>query len=326
MKFAFAIGLLNAALVTLASPEAKAGWVSTNGPLGVETQWLHGTPARLFAATQSGLFTTTDYASWTLDSALGSFNVSSVVTSDNPPNQIVIVGTLGSGIYRSLTGGASWTSASAGLGNLTVRAMASVEDPYSGTVYFAGTDAGVYRGFSYGSSWGTRGLTPHSVRALAFYWEGDSDEDGLGGHDLLAGTAGSGVFLYTSDGMGWLSKNKNLTNLFITALAASSTYAVTFAGTAGGGVFRSDSVYGSWAPINSGLTDWNVSALATSGAKVFVGTPGSGVFAAAADGNTGFVPVNAGLTDLQIKALATDGTSLFAATEAGVFRRLLSEI
>ena len=109
------------------------------------------------------------------------------------------------------------------------------------------------------------------------------------------------------------------------ALAASSSYAVTFAGTNGGGVFRSTSIWGGWTAINSGLTHTTIQALVAKGTKLFAGTP-AGVFVSSNDGASGWSSANAGLTQLDIAALAADATHLYAATGDGVFRRALSEM
>jgi hypothetical protein len=162
------------------------------------------------------------------------------------------------------------------------------------------------------------------VRAFTFYFEGGDENDGIGANDLLAGTSGGGVFLST-DGTAWHPKSAGLTNLHVTALAASTTYAVTFAGTDGGGVFRSTTTWGGWTAIPDGLTSPNVTALTTSGTTVFAGTAAGGVFMATDDGASGWTAFNTGLTDLAVRALAADATHLFAATGAGVFRRPLAD-
>jgi hypothetical protein len=238
----------------------------------------------------------------------------------------LLAGTLGGGVFRSMNEGASWGTANTGLTHSTIRALAAVPDGYVGTVYFAGTDAGVFRSNAWGTTWWAvnSGLTNTQVRAFTFYFEGSDENDGIGANDLLVGTSGGGVF--RSDmGTSWIAKNSGLTHLDVRALAASSSYAVTFAGTNGGGVFRSTSIWGGWTPINSGLTHTTVQALAAKGTKLFAGTP-AGVFVSSDDGASGWSPASAGLSNLDVTALAADATHLYAATGAGVFRRALSEM
>jgi hypothetical protein len=328
MKAQFAV-VATCTLLTLGlrSSAGRAEWVTT-GSLGARVNAFDVTSTALFAATDgSGLLRSTDLLSWLpLNIGLSNTNLTSVARSAHLANHLA-VGTRGSGVFSSWDNGLTWWQSSRGLGNMTVRVMASVADSYMGTVYFVGTDSGVFRANSLPWSWRAvnTGLTHREIRAFTFFFEGGDENDGIGANDLLAGTNGGGVFR-SDDGVSWWSKNSGLTNPFVTALAASSSYAVTFAGTAGGGVFRSTTTWGEWTAINDGLTNLSIQALATYDRKVFAGTAGGGVFVANNDGFDEWQQVNAGLSSLTVNALATDGTWLFAATTAGVFRRPLSEL
>lgn len=313
--------------IGLGSSQARADWVNASGPLAARVTALDAVPNSLFAATDgAGVLLSTGLTSWLpLNLGLTNTHVSGVTRSAHLTNHLA-VGTLGGGVFSSWNNGGLWWSSSLGLTNPTVRVMASVADSYVGTVYFVGTDSGVFRANALPLFWRAvnTGLTQRTIRALAFFFEGSDENDGIGANDLLAGTNGGGVFR-SDDGVSWWPKNVGLTNPFVTALAASSSYAVTFAGTAGGGVFRSTDAWGGWTEINGGLTNLSITTLATSGSTVFAGTTGGGVFVAKNDGFSAWSPANTGLANLTIDALATDGTYLFAATSAGVFRRALSE-
>lgn len=328
MKAIVAI-VASSALLTigLGSSSGRADWVNASGPLAARVTAIDAVSSSLFAATDgAGILLSTGLLSWLpLNVGLTNAHLSGVARSAHLANHLV-VGTLGSGVFSSWNNGATWWPSSLGLTNPTVRVMASVADPYMGTVYFVGTDSGVFRANSLPWFWRAvnTGLTHRTIRALAFFYEGSDENDGIGANDLLAGTNGGGVFR-SDDGVTWWPKNVGLTNPFVTALAASSSYAVTFAGTAGGGVFRSTDAWGGWTAINEDLTNLSITTLATSGSTVFAGTAGGGVFVAENDGFSAWSPANSGLTNLTVDALATDGTYLFAATSAGIFRRALSE-
>lgn len=318
------------ALLTIglrASP-GRAQWLNASGPLEARVTALDAAPNSLFAATDgAGILLSTSLVSWLpLNIGLTNRHVSGVVRSAHLTHHLA-AGTLGSGVFSSWDNGATWWSSSWGLTDTTVRTMASIADSYMGTVYFVGTDSGVFRANALPWAWRAVnvGLTQRAIRAFCFFFEGGDENDGIGGNDLLAGTNGGGVFL-SGDGVSWWPKNEGLSNPFVTALAASSSYMVTFAGTAGGGVFRSTTNWGGWTAINSGLANLSITALATFGSTVFAGTAGGGVFVAANDGFSAWNEANTGLTDLTVNALATDGTYLFAATSSGVFRRALSEL
>ncbi|HWA74313.1 MAG TPA: hypothetical protein VG937_18340 [Polyangiaceae bacterium] len=314
--------------VCLGAAPGKTQWLNASGPLGARITALDAAPDSLFAGTDgAGLFVSTNLLSWLpLNIGLTNRHISGVARSAHLDNHLA-VGTLGGGVFSSWDNGATWWSSSWGLTNTTVRAMASIADSYTGTVYFVGTDSGVFRANALPWAWRAvnTGLTQRAIRAFCFFFEGGDENDGIGANDLLAGTNGGGVF-HSDDGVSWWAKNEGLSNPFVTALAASSSYAVTFAGTAGGGVFRSTTAWGGWTAINDGLSNLSVTALTTAGSTVFAGTAGAGVFVAQNDGFSPWDQANDGLTDLTINALATDGTYLFAATGSGVFRRALSEL
>lgn len=327
MKAIFAVVATSALLtVGLHSSEGNAQWTST-GPTGARTRAFDVTSTRVLAATEGAGLLVTSLTGWLpLNIGLTNTNLTSVVRSAHLTHHLA-VGTLGSGVFSSWNNGLTWWQSNWGLTDTTVRVMASVADSYMGTVYFVGTDSGVFRANALPWSWRAvnTGLTHRSIRAFTFFFEGSDENDGIGAHDLLVGTNGGGVFL-SGDGVSWWSKNTGLTNPFVTALAASSSYAVTFAGTAGGGVFRSTNAWGGWTAINSGLTHLSITALTTAGTKVIAGTAGGGVFVANDDGFSDWNSANTGLPDLTVDALATDGTTLFAATSAGVFRRPVAEL
>ncbi len=260
-------------------------------------------------------------------------DILSLATGVNEAGErMLLAGTHGGGVFASADNAETWYARNSGLTNSVVRAVAVIPDPYSGNgmVLFAGTDGGVFRSNSgdiFMISWRAvnSGLTNTLVRAFTFFFEGSDENDGIGAHDLFAGTAGGGAF-YSSDGVVWWAKNIGLTNANVAALAANSPGSgPIFAGTIGGGVFRSDSTWGGLTAVNNGLTNGVVQAVVANGTNIFVGTSGGGVFVSTDNGGS-WVAVNSGLPNLSVTALAVDGTNLFAATGAGVFRRPLAEM
>ncbi len=337
MKALGAMRLLGAALiVTLGSSHAAAQWVTTNGPVGAQTNVIVRSGTRLLAGTGGGgvFVARDDNKAWTaVNNGLTNTNVLSLATGVNEwGDRMLLAGTNGGGVFASADNAATWFARNSGLTNNVVRAVAVIPDPYfgNGMVLFAGTDAGVFR-----SNWGhiiligwravNTGLRNTLVRAFTHFLEGSDENDGIGAQDLFAGTAGGGAF-YSTDGVAWWAKNTGLSNANVTALAANSPgWGPIFAGTIGGGVFRSSSTWGGWTAVNNGLTNSVVQAVATTGTNVFAGTSGGGVFVSTNNGAS-WRSVNSGLPNLAVTALAIDGPNLFAATGAGVFRRPLAEL
>jgi hypothetical protein len=320
-------------MVSLGSSPVAAQWVTTNGPAGAQTNAFAVSGGSLYAGTAGGgiLRATDNHSRWVpVNNGLTNANVLSLASGVNEfGSRLLLAGTHGGGVFASSNDGAWWSASNSGLTNAVVRAVAVIPDPYfgSGLVLFAGTDSGVFRSNTggIGIRWWLRntGLKNTLVRTFTFFFEGSDENDGIGAHDLLAGTAGGGVFVST-DGAAWWAKNTGLTSTSVAALAAASADAI-YAGTVGGGVFRSGSTWGPWTAVNTALSNRVVQALATAGTNVFAGTAGGGVFLSTDNGGR-WVAVNTGLPNLAITALATDGTSLFAATGAGVYRRPLEEM
>jgi hypothetical protein len=323
-------------IVALGPSEAKAHWITTNGPAGAQTNVLVRSGTRLLAGTAGGgvLVAADDYTGWTAaNNGLANFNILSLATGVNQTgDRMLLAGTHGGGVFASADNAETWFARNSGLTNSVVRAVAVIPDPYfgNGMVLFAGTDSGVFRsnsGHIFMISWRAvnSGLKNTLVRAFTFFFEGSDENDGMGAHDLFAGTAGGGAF-YSTDGVAWWAKNTGLTNPSVAALAANSPgWGPIFAGTIGGGVFRSSSTGGGWTAVDNGLTNNVVQAVATAGTNVFAGTSGGGVFLSTNNGAS-WVAVNNGLPNLAVTALTIDGTNLFAATGAGVFRRPLAEM
>jgi photosystem II stability/assembly factor-like uncharacterized protein len=206
----------------------------------------------------------------------------------------------GSGVFRSVDDGATWTDISAGLANTDVRCLALGP----GSTLHAGTAQGIF--VWDGATWTGYGAgqpTNADLTSLAFK-----------GSSLFAGTNGGGVF--RSDGGGpWSQVISGLSNTVVSSLAvdASNVYLGTAAG-----VYRSADNGNSWNAVNSGITNLAIKSLAVStGTAAFItaGTNGGGVFFSTNGGDV-WAPMNNGLSDLTVNALSASATTkkVFAAT------------
>jgi photosystem II stability/assembly factor-like uncharacterized protein len=200
-------------------------------------------------------------------------------------------------VFRSTDQGKTWRAASNGLPNGVVVSFAAM-----GGKVFAATFDGVFVSSDNGDNWtaANNGLPAQtSVLSLA-----------VSGAGLFAGAAGRGVFVSTNQGQSWSPASVNLpSNSTVSALLSvgSNLLAVVAAGgpsaeCPNGGVLIDGRCYGgiipgpgvfnvipgavfistnngqNWAPVMSGLDGNAVAAIGSSGANVFVGTFGQGVF------------------------------------------------
>jgi hypothetical protein len=192
----------------------------------------------------------------------------------DPHNALIIyVGTLGSGVFKSTDGGASWTQSDPA-GPLAARTVRALAVDGVGTTLFAGVEeddagaatGGVYVSFDFGGSWiplGT-GLTSKKVLTLAWdgatMWAGTREEQGVPG----------GVFKW--NGSMWIPFNNGLAvpppsqnpdpaacpesgqpcPRRVQALAFDSRFPGTaYAGTIGTGVFKTVNGGQSWTQISN---------------------------------------------------------------------------
>ncbi|MDZ7294203.1 MAG: T9SS type A sorting domain-containing protein, partial [candidate division KSB1 bacterium] len=184
---------------------------------------------------------------------------------------------------------------------------------------------GVFKSANGGANWSAAnaGLTELHVYAL--------EVDPQTPTTLYAGTGG-GLFKSVNAGSSWSAINTGLGDLNVRCLAIDPQDPNTlYVGTYGGGVFKSTNGGSSWHAVNNGLTYPWVGALAIhpeTTTIVYAGTYGPGVFQST-DGGMSWSAVNTGLLAGRVYALAMepqDPSTLYAATNAGVWKRPLSEM
>ncbi len=209
------------------------------------------------------------------------------------------------GVYRSISGGATWEKSSTGMVHTDVRALA-----FGQGAVLAGTElGGVYRSTDNGSSWmrQPRGIASASVHALL-----------SAGGRLYAGTAGSGMFTSIDNGTSWEPWNAGFTDSVVTALALRDT--TIFAGTAGSGLLRTTPRVSAWASVNSGFVGGRAATLIAAGNDILAATMGGGVTRSKTAGVT-WTPASYGIPATDIRALAGNGSILLAGTACnGVYR------
>jgi photosystem II stability/assembly factor-like uncharacterized protein len=156
-------------------------------------------------------------------------------------------------------------------GTVTTSIVVKTQNQSADSIVFVGTANGGVYSTSNLTSWTARpvGLKSGKITALAHT-----------GKLLIAGTADSGVFVFTGftgTDRFWRKKNIGLTNLKITALVAVDDNTI-FAGTNGGGVFKSTDKGENWVAVNNdNLHHLEITGLAKKGNRVFV--LGEGVWA-----------------------------------------------
>ncbi len=281
-----------------------AQWQQTGGLTQQHVNALVVRGTGLFAATQGGVFLTTDEGmTWSPQmSGLVDTMVHCLVTK----GPLLYAGT-DSGAFASTDNGASWMSVSDGLTDKIVLSMAFID-----SVLLAGTPSGVFRSTDSGATW-SPSATPLAGGPGFYFAVIDSN--------VFAGIWSSGTFRSTDQGVTWAAAETGIPDGWVTALGV--TGSMLFRGTLSG-VTRSADYGAHWSPANAGLKDTVVEAFASVGSSLFAGTQMRGVFLSTDEGNS-WTAQNAGLGSDAVTALVADPTFLFAGTaHGGVWRRRLS--
>lgn len=288
------------------------------------------------------------FAQWVKTNLPNGGTITSIAVAGN---NVFAVGSEGSGLFKSVNEGITWTQVNTGLANLRPSSIV-----VKGSNIFIGTSFnGVFISNLNGDNWVpiNNGLTDQVVFSLAvkdnFIFAGTqtggifrSNNNGLTwtsvnsglppnnkieslvifGNRVYAGISRSattgildngGVYFSNNDGDSWTSGNNSI------LVNANGVEALTvnskgiFVGTQGG-LFKSIDEGNNWISINNGFPPSQIRYLATSGNNVFVGSFNFGVYLTSNSGAT-WASINDGLTANRIKTLAISNNYIFAGSE-----------
>jgi photosystem II stability/assembly factor-like uncharacterized protein len=262
----------------------------------------------IFAATDSGIFRSTDYGlNWNkVVNGHPTEYVNSLYASNSG---IVYSACEGGPVYRSTDYGLNWNRINPGLGNLSAY---SVTVNSLGYIYIGSSGTGVYRSSDDGSSWQNINTgfqyTDVYINSLL---TADSDV-------LIAGTGNEGLYRSTDSGNNWTQVYPNQPVLY---LGRNTLNNIIFACLTNG-VLKSTDNGLTWNYYNNGLAFTYVNGIAFNSLnESFAATYGGGVFKSTDDGNFWTVQ-NSGLIPTNVWSLATTSNGyLFAGSSTdGVYR------
>lgn len=303
------------------STNAGASW--TAQPLAQNALALvhaPSSPARLFAGTSNGVWTSSDVAaSWS--TANGGFANTAIRSLASGTSNRVYAGSTTGKVFRSDNGGATW---SAGVPVANEQIYAVAVDPSSPAIVYAGTigTQGIHKSIDAGATWShlnTGSPAPINGYALAV--------DPTNPSIVYAGAFG-GVFRSTQGGANWTA-NPSVGAFPVSLVIDPASPSTLYAGldpidSAFRGVYKTTNSGTSWSPVNTGLPSvagTAVQALAldpVSGA-VYAGLENLGVYKTT-NGGGSWSAVNTGLTNVDVTSLRVDldpPTTVYAGTRGG---------
>ena len=203
------------------SADQGVNWTArTTGLTELRTSGLLKVGTRLYVVGPSGVFRSDNQGDNWVSAGLGGTDVRCIAAI----GEVLYVGTLNAGVFKSTDFGATWTAINTGLSTNTFRAIES-----KGTTLFLGGEigSGVFRSTNGGASWTQLGggLSSSAYRGFA-------SNDQL----IIAGSFTAGIFYSRNNGDTWVSLNTGLTDLSVFDLAITDTAVVAATNTSG--VFR----------------------------------------------------------------------------------------
>ncbi len=302
--------LLWTVLLVIAANPLFAQWSSINPPSWGTVYAFASSGSALYAGSTNGVFRSTDNGTeWeTMNSGMPGGTITCLVFSGTD----LYAGTEGGYVFELPDGATSWKVLGLTQDFSRVNGLA-----VSGRNLLAGTSTGVYRSTNGGATWS----------AVSSGWPSPASWSIAvpGGAALFAG--GQGIFRSTNAGKDWTETDNGLTNdKAVRLLIASGSN--LFVSLVWAGVARSTDNGESWISANDGLQTSTafVCTFALSGASLFAGTNGTGVFLYD-DEDSCWRDVSTGLTTPFILTLGASSTDLFAVGIMGDFyRRPLSQM
>jgi len=311
-----------------AAPNARAQWVRVGLSSEIVDALAIGGAlhAPVVAGTNFGtVYRSADSGATWLDTT-GDFSSDPNVYALAAMGPLLFAGTE-NGVYRSRNNGGTWDALGTSMmgAGTFVTALA-----VSGANVYAGTEGhGLFYSTDSGTTWSAAsGLVNANVHTFAVV------DSSASSPVMFAGTE-IGVYRSLNGGASWSKMSSGLSTLNVFAMTSLGTDGGLFAGTYGGGIFLSPDGGESWS--SDAFARSYVLAFASSRGNLFVGispaSPASmnGVFLSPDSGRTwrdvnSGLDLNTSLTDTAINTLAVADGYLFAGTEAGVWRRPLSEM
>ncbi len=308
------------ALVVCLVAQGEAQWMPTRNLSGQNVRSIVVYGDTLFVGTRGGVFESTDNGfSWhEMNVGLANTDVRALILIDTT----LLAGTNGGGVFRSSVHAVQWTPSNTDLpNNSSVTTIFGLVD--STSVVYIGTESGdVYLSPDRGQHWAPQKRPGRVVNCFGYYRPRYYHHI-----ELLAGTAGGGIFSSTEPGIYWDSSagdgsGSGLAGRDIRALLSGSdnrVYAATDSG-----VFAYLSEPPDWYTLNNGLTDRSTFSLASRGSTIFLASrydvwqTVDTAFAYGSEDSSRWSPVGSTYSSVQT-LLATDSELFAGSLSKGVF-------
>jgi photosystem II stability/assembly factor-like uncharacterized protein len=171
----------------------------------------------------------------------------------SPADPLTIYAGSYDGVWKSVNGGTTWTTANSGF---TKRIIALAVSPVNSEIVYAGTyDSSIFKTTDGGTSWTkiNSGLTVTNIQCFVI---NPVNRDNIYAGTNAGGGPGrrylnGGVYKSTDGGKSWTQTNSGLPTVHVRSLAIDPISPQTvYAGTFDKGIFKSTNGGASWTPVN----------------------------------------------------------------------------
>ncbi len=258
-----------------------------------------------------GIFKSTD-GGQTWKPALSGLSGSPVrsIAIDPANSDTIYAGTEG-GIYKTESGGDSWSLMDSPPGT-PLLAYDVVIHPAVHTTLFAAASDGIALSANSGLGWTLCASVTTDTRTVAFDPASPSILHTMGYLDQM--------FTSTDGGLNWSPSATNQTRIKVWKLVIDPTDSTHLWAATDGGLFTSIDGGATFAMVAGGLPAVRVLSLVLRGSRLYAGTAAAGVFVSE-NGGVDWAPANTGLGTHVIRSIAVsplDDVDAFAGTDAGV--------
>jgi photosystem II stability/assembly factor-like uncharacterized protein len=221
-------------------------------------------------------------AGWQPIGLAGEYMNTLAFSPDYAADHTIFAGSNGTGVHRSVDGGATWAASNAGLGNLAVYALAVSPNYRADHLVLAGTFEGLYRSTDSGQTW----KAPWSWKGYVLEVDPERNQGiksitfapSFTTHPVILTVSDDGILVSADSGDTWEAIDPPLSgNLLAYSPTAATDHTLFTANSSG--VYRYISGQTEWEAVSNGLRDPVIYALAVSPSyaddrTLFVGTNG----------------------------------------------------
>jgi photosystem II stability/assembly factor-like uncharacterized protein len=230
-------------LINNFSAFSQTCWEPTNGPYGGSCNVLKPINNEIYAGTDCGIFSTSDYGkTWNNKSAgLRTGYLCQYIMDIDIANNTMIAGTLDSGIYISNDFGNNWIPSNTGLNNPSDLEIYDVF--VDGSTVLIGTNNGVYKTSNIGSTWTPSNIgisESNNISAIRFVKNGTS---------TFLATSNS-IYKSNDNGFTWTNLNISFQSQPSSIISHAGALYVCDGGGMSSGIFKSVNNGTTWIPLS----------------------------------------------------------------------------